>query len=132
MLNMKRVTLFLGCTLLTACGDPIVGSWLGTEICNGTGEASCTDLPFEDAGRTASLSMIVEKDLTGELVLTNTIESTTDEQKTPIKIQQEESAGAYAMTLLHDEEFEQALSCILENKELTCSDDSGGMTLEKE
>ena len=130
---MKRdLALLLG-LLCTAC-NPIVGTWSGTEYCDGPGESYCTTFPFElQEGRTAKFSLIVAGDLTGEKVYfvedSEDNETSNERITTPAKVN-EEAEGTYTITLFEEEE--RVLACTIEESILDCTGTDIGMTLEKE
>ena len=130
---MRKELALLFCLLCTAC-NPIVGTWSGTEYCDGPGESYCTPFPYDlQEGRIAYFSLIIGGDLKGEKV--NFVEDSAesenlDERRTPIEVEvDEESEGTYTITLLEEEE--RVLACTLEGKNLDCTGTDIGMTLEK-
>ena len=129
---MKKIMLPLFCLLCTAC-DPIVGTWAGTEYCDGPNESYCTSFPFTlQEGRTAYFSLVIAGDLTGEKIhYVEDVEQSSlsdDESKTPLKVKYE-SEGEYTLTIFEEENL--SLSCLLEERNLTCNGTDVGMSLEK-
>ena len=128
MMERRWGLLFIVCGLI-ACGDPLVGSWVGSEVCNGS---ECIELPTEREGVTLSLSMVVAEDLTGTLLASSTEGSTTEQEETILEFTKKGSETYdLRMSQLGDESI-QKVSCTLFQKEIECSDDSGGMTLQKQ
>ena len=114
--------------LLTACGDPLVGNWVGTEICIAS---ECTSLPAEVDGETREIFMTVNEDLTGELIASTTEGTTTEQEKMEVEFTQK-GGNLYDMRIAATDDSSYKVPCTLFQGELDCSDDNGGYTLVKE
>ena len=98
-----------------ACGEPIIGDWNGTSICQDGDD--CFDLPFEEDGYTITLTLSVDEDLSGTLSQLETYgdESNTDSENLSVE---NEGGNSYKITFEGDPE---TMTCTLDGKNLDCA-----------
>ena len=65
----KKRTDVVFCFSCTACGDPLVGNWLGIEYCDGPNDSYCTTFPLSlQEGFMSNFSLVIAGDVTGEKI----------------------------------------------------------------
>ena len=76
--------------------------------------------------------MVIAEDLTGRLLASTTEGSTTEQEKTILEFTNKGSETYDRRMFQLGDDSIQKVSCTLFQKEIECSDDDGGMTLQKE
>ena len=109
-------------TTLTACTDPIVGSWTGVHF---TFEEYSVQIPYVYDGVEiiSAINLDVETDLTGLFYYSGQGDSLTDTVTITAN-----GSGNYTIDLANDNED---LDCNLTEAELTCTDAGGEIRFEK-